>query len=87
MSASVLIETVETEGFSWGGVVAASFGDVQVAGVFEGRDNGRPDGRQVGGSAAGAAGGGIFPERKVADVVMSLNVNIQVPVLRVGSVV
>ena len=73
MSASVLIETVETEGFGWGGVVAASFGDVQVAGVFEGRDDGRADGCQVGGSAAGAAGGGIFPERKVTDVVMSLN--------------
>src|SRR5579859_1459933 len=73
MSASVLIETVETEGFGWGGVVAAAFGDVQVAGVFEGRDDGRPDGRQVGGSAASAAAGGIFPERKVTDVVMTLN--------------
>ena len=73
MSASVLIEAVEAEGFGGGGVVAAAFGDVQVAGVFEGRDDGGADGGQVGGSAAGAAGGGIFAERKVADVVMSLN--------------
>jgi hypothetical protein len=35
---------------------------VQVAGVFEGRDDGGADGGQVGGPAAGAAGGGIFPE-------------------------
>src|SRR5438876_119831 len=73
MSASVLIEAVEAEGFGWGGVVASAFGDVQVAGVFFGRDDGRPDGGQVGGPAAGAAGGGIFPESKVADVVVSLD--------------
>src|SRR5579863_8182848 len=73
MSASALIETVEAEGFGGGGVVAAAFGDVQVAGVFEGCDDGRPDGGQVGGPAAGATGSGIFPERKVADVVVSLN--------------
>ena len=34
----VLIEAVESEGFGGGGVVAAAFGDVQVAGVFDGRD-------------------------------------------------
>src|SRR6478672_6704567 len=73
MSASALIEAVEAEGFGRGGVVAAAFGDVQVAGVFEGRDDGGADGGQVGGPAAGAAGGGIFPERKVADVVVRLN--------------
>src|SRR2546429_2074708 len=73
MSASVLIEAVEAEGFGGCGVVAASFGDVQVAGVFEGRRDGRPDGGQVGGPAAGAAGGGIFPESKVANVVVSLD--------------
>src|SRR5580704_14020629 len=73
MSASVLIEAVEAEGFGGGGVVAASFGDVQVPGVFEGRDDGGADGGQVDGPAAGAAGGGIFPERKVADVVVSLD--------------
>src|SRR5580692_1291318 len=73
MSASVLIEAVEAEGFGGGGVVAASFGDVQVPGVFEGRDDGGADGGQVGGSAAGAAGGGIFPGRKVADVVVRLD--------------
>ena len=73
MSASVLVETVEAEGFGRGGVVTASFREVQVAGVFEGSDDGRPDGGQVGGPAAGAAGGGIFPEREVADVVVSLD--------------
>lgn len=31
-----LIEAVEAEGFGGGGVVAPAFGDVQVAGVFEG---------------------------------------------------
>src|SRR5258705_13247328 len=68
MSASVLIEAVEAEGFGGGGVVAAAFGDVQVAGVFEGRDDGGADGGQVDGSAAGAAGGGVFAEGHVADV-------------------
>jgi hypothetical protein len=56
------------KGFGGGGVVAAAFGDVQVAGVLEGRGDGGADGGQVGGSAAGAAGGDIFPESKVADV-------------------
>jgi len=67
MSASVLIEAVEAEGFGGGGVVAAAFGDVQVAGIFEGRDDGGADGGQVDGPAAGAAGGGIFPESKVGN--------------------
>ena len=49
MSASVLIEAVEAEGFGGGGVVAPAFGDVQVAGVFEGREDGGADGGQVGG--------------------------------------
>jgi hypothetical protein len=31
-------------------MVAPAFGDVQVAGVFEGRDDGGADGGQVGGS-------------------------------------
>lgn len=44
------------EGFGGGGVVASAFGDVLVAGVFDGRD----DGGQVGGAAAGAAGGGCL---------------------------
>jgi hypothetical protein len=48
MSASVLIEAVETEGFGGRGVVAAAFGDVQVAGVFDGRDDGGANGGQVG---------------------------------------
>ena len=49
MSASVLIEAVEAEGFGGGGTVAPAFGDMQVAGVFEGRDDGGADGGQVGG--------------------------------------
>ena len=34
MSVFASIEAVEAEGFGGGGVVAAAFGDVQVAGVF-----------------------------------------------------
>ena len=49
MSASVLIEAVEAGGFGGSGVVAPAFGDVQVAGVFEGRDDGGADGGRVGG--------------------------------------
>src|SRR5690349_19391876 len=73
MSLYVLIETVEAEGFSWGGVVAAVFGDVQVAGVFDGRDDGRADGGQVDGPAAGTAGRGIFAEGHVADMMVRLD--------------
>src|SRR5690348_17193143 len=73
MSASVLIEAVKSERFGGGGVVAAAFGDVQVAGVLEGRGDGGADGGQVDWPAAGAAGGGIFPESKVADMVVSLD--------------
>ena len=47
-----LIEAVKAESLGEGGVVAAAFGDVQVAGVFEGRDDGGADGGQVGGPAA-----------------------------------
>ena len=49
MPVSVLIEAVEVEGFGEGGVVAPTFGDVQVAGVLEGRDDGGADGGQVDG--------------------------------------
>src|SRR5436309_1520480 len=73
MSVSVLIEAVEAEGFGGGGVVASAFGNVQVADVFEGRDDGGADGGQVDGSAAGAAGGGVLAEGHVADVVMCLD--------------
>ena len=73
MSVSVLIEAVEVEGFGGGGVVAPAFGDVQVAGVFDGRDDGGADGGQVGGPAAGEAGGGVFAERRVPDVVVRLD--------------
>src|SRR5450755_997511 len=69
MSHFWLIKAVEAEGFGGGGVVAPSFGDVQVAGVFDGG----ADGGQVGGPAAGAAGGGVFAERHVADVMMRLD--------------
>ena len=69
----VLIEAVEAEGFSQGGMVAPAFGDVQVAGVFEGRDDGGADGGQVDGPAAGATGRGIFAEAHVADVVVRLD--------------
>src|SRR5215472_9028767 len=75
MSASVLIEAVEAEGFGGGGVVAAAFGDVQVAGVFDGRDDGGADGGQVDRAAAGAAGGGVFAEGDVPDVVVCLHLS------------
>ena len=68
MSASVLIEAVEAEGFGWGGVVASAFGDVQVAGVLDGRDDRGADGGQVGGPAAGTAGRSVFAERGVPDI-------------------
>src|SRR5947208_11689930 len=73
MSVSVLIEAVKVEGFGWGGVVAPAFGDVQVAGVFDGRDDGGADGGQVGGPAAGTAGGGVLAERRIPYVVMCLD--------------
>src|SRR5208283_2903550 len=73
MSASALVEAVEAEGFGGGGVVAAAFGNVQVAGVFEGGDDGSPDGGQVDGPAAGPAGGGVFAECHVPGVVVRLD--------------
>ena len=68
MSVSALIEAVEVESFGGGGVVAPAFGDVQITGVFDGRDDGGADGGQVGGPAAGPAGGGVFMECHVPDV-------------------
>jgi len=73
MSHLCLIEAVEVEGFGGSGVVAAAFGDMQVAGVFDGRDDGGADGGQVGGPAAGTAGGGVFAEGHVTDVVVCLD--------------
>src|SRR5436309_9632005 len=73
MSVSVLIEAVKVEGFGWGGVVAPAFGDVQVAGVFDGRDDGGADGGQVGGPAAGTAGSSVLSERHVPDMVVRLD--------------
>src|ERR1039458_7514904 len=68
MSASVLIEAVEVEGFGGGGVVTPAFGDMQVTGSFDDCDDGGADSGQVGGAAAGAAGGGVFMECHVTDV-------------------
>jgi hypothetical protein len=48
MSASALIKPVEAEGLGGSGVIAAVFGDVQVASVFDGRNDGSADGGQVG---------------------------------------
>jgi hypothetical protein len=73
MSASVLIEAVEVEGFGGGGVVAPAFGDMQVASVFDGSDDRGADGGQVGGPAAGPAGGGVFMECHVPDVAVRLD--------------
>src|ERR1017187_4422015 len=73
MSHFCLIEAVDVDGFGGGGVVAPSFGDVQVAGVFDGRDDGGADGGQVGGAAAGAACRGVFGECHVADMVVCLD--------------
>src|ERR1035438_1909094 len=73
MSHFCLIEAVEVEGLGGGGVVAAAFGDVQVAGVFDGRDDGGADGGQVGGPAAGPAGGGVLAERRVSYMVVCLD--------------
>ena len=69
----VLIQAVEAEGFGGGGMVAPAFGDVQVAGVLDSRDDGGADGGQVGRPAAGPAGGGVFAESHVADVVVRLD--------------
>jgi hypothetical protein len=66
-------EAVEVEGFGGGGVVAAAFGDVQVAGVFYRRGDGCADGGEISGSVAGPAGGGVFAECHVADVVVRLD--------------
>ena len=68
----LLIEAVKAEGFNRGGVVAAAFGGVQVAGVFDGPDDGSPDDGQVGRPAAGTAGRGVFAENHVADLVVRL---------------
>ena len=60
------------EGLGGGGVVTSAFGDVQVAGVLDGRDDGGADGGQVGGPAPGPAGRGVFAERGVPYMVMRL---------------
>ena len=67
MSASVLIEAVQAEGFGGGGVVAPAFGDVQVAGLFEGRDDGGVDGGQVGGPLPSGETAGTRAAQAAAD--------------------
>jgi hypothetical protein len=67
MSHFWLIKAVETEGLGGGGVIAPAFGNVQVAGVFDSRDDRGADGGQVGGPAACPAGGGVFAERCIPD--------------------
>ncbi len=59
---------MEAECFGGCGVVAAAFGDVQVAGVFDGSDDGGADGGQVDRPAAGTGGGGVLAEGHVRDV-------------------
>jgi hypothetical protein len=54
-------------------MVTAAFGDVQVAGVFDGRGDGGADGGQVNGPPAGTAGGGVFMECHVPDVVVRVD--------------
>src|SRR5262249_55420327 len=66
----VLIETVKAEGFSRSGMVASAFGNMQIAGVFEGRDDGGPDGGQVDRPAASRARGCIVSESDVTRVRM-----------------
>jgi len=72
MSESVLIEAVEEESSGGGGVVASAFGNVQVVGVFDGRDDGGADGGQAGGPAAGPAGRSVFAAGRVAEVMVYL---------------
>jgi hypothetical protein len=71
MSYSWLIEAVEMEGFGRGGVVASALGDVQVTGVFDGRDDRGADGGQVRGPAAGPAGDGVAVSREIVPVAVS----------------
>src|SRR5689334_3398544 len=54
-------------------MVAAAFGDVEVADVLEGRDDGGADRGQVGRPASGPAGGGVFTETQVTNVVVRLD--------------
>ncbi len=73
MSLYVLIEAVKAESFSRGGVVASAFGNVQIAGVLDSRDDGGADGGQVDRSVAGAASRGILAEAHVADVMVGFD--------------
>jgi hypothetical protein len=77
MSHFWLIKAVEAEGLGGGGVVAAALGDVQVAGVLDGRDDGGADGGQVGGPVAGPAGGGVLAERGVPSVLSGCKTDIK----------
>jgi hypothetical protein len=61
------------EGLGGGRVVAPAFGDVQVTGVLDGRDDRGADGGQVGWPAAGPASGGIFAESDIPDMMVRLD--------------
>jgi hypothetical protein len=73
MSASVLIEAVEVEGFGGGGVVTPSFGDVQVAGVLIAAMMAARMVVKLAGPAAGSTGRGVLAEGHVAGVVVCLD--------------
>src|SRR6266849_691027 len=70
---TALVEAVEVEGFRKGGVVAPAFGDVQVTGVFDGRDDRCTDGSQVDRPVAGATGRGVLVKCHVPYVMMCLD--------------
>jgi hypothetical protein len=61
-------EAVEVERLGHGGVVAAAFGDVQVAGVEDGGFDAGAEGGEVGRAVAGPTGAGIFTEGDVTDL-------------------
>ena len=73
MSHFCLVKAVETEGLGGGCVVTPAFGNVQVAGVLDGRGDRGADGGQVGGPAAGPAGRGIFAESDITDMMVRLD--------------
>jgi hypothetical protein len=59
---------VKAECFAGGCVIAAAFGDVEVAGVADRVDDRAADGGQVDWSVAGAVGGVVFGEGDVSDL-------------------
>jgi hypothetical protein len=47
MSHSCLIDAVEAEGLGRGVVITSAYGNVQLVGIFDSRDDGGADGGQV----------------------------------------